>query len=274
MAESKDAYYFPHFCNARHDRKIKRVIKELGIEGYGIFFMLLEVLREQTDFKYPMDDIDLLADEFGTSEQKVRTVICNYQLFYVDDQQKFFSPKLLVYLQPYFKASEHARLAAKKRWGARALPEQCGSNANKVNESKVNESKEEQLQQEVVVVENNLQKIVKTWEKEFGLTISPATSEKLLAWAEQDGMMVELVEEAIKIAAGENKRNLSYIEGILKKWKDKKIINIAGVIAEKEQFKKTKETIQPKQVKSSTPPTAKCNDDFWQAVGQAEKQNE
>jgi hypothetical protein len=42
---SKDAYYFPHFYNARHDRKIKRLRKDLGIEGYGIFFMLLEVLR-------------------------------------------------------------------------------------------------------------------------------------------------------------------------------------------------------------------------------------
>ena len=55
----KDAYYFPHFCNARHDRKIKRVTKELGVEGYGIYFMVLEVLREQTDFKYPLSEIDL-----------------------------------------------------------------------------------------------------------------------------------------------------------------------------------------------------------------------
>lgn len=150
----KDAYYFPHFCNARHDRKITRLRKELGIEGYGIFFMLLEVLRDQTDLKYPLDDIDLLADEFGTSEPKVRTVICNYQLFKIDEQKKFFSPKLLVYLLPYFAASEKARHAAFIRWGkepinndAQALPEQCSSNASKVkyskvNESKVNESKE------------------------------------------------------------------------------------------------------------------------------------
>jgi len=30
---NKDAYYFPHFANARHDRKLRRVRKELGIEG-------------------------------------------------------------------------------------------------------------------------------------------------------------------------------------------------------------------------------------------------
>ena len=98
----KDAYYFPHFCNAKNDRKILRVRKELGIEGYGIFFMLLEILRDQTDFKYPIDDVDLLADDFGTSEQKVRTVICNYNLFKVDKKEKFFSPKLILYLHPFF----------------------------------------------------------------------------------------------------------------------------------------------------------------------------
>ena len=54
----KDAYYFPHFSNARHDRKIKRLRKELGAEGYGIYFMILEILREQTGFKYPLEDIN------------------------------------------------------------------------------------------------------------------------------------------------------------------------------------------------------------------------
>lgn len=104
--QQKDAYYFPHFCNARHDRKVRRIRKELGIEGYGIFFMLLEILREQTDYKYPMIDIDLLADEMGTSEQKIRTVICNYGLFQLDEKENFFSSKMIMYLQPYIETKE------------------------------------------------------------------------------------------------------------------------------------------------------------------------
>ena len=117
----KDAYYFPHFCNARHDRKVKRLVKELGVEGYGLFFMTLEVLREQLDFKYPLSDLDLLADEFGTSEQKLRVVICNYKLFEVDEEESFFSPKLITYLQPYLemkkKRSLAGKIGAEKRWG-------------------------------------------------------------------------------------------------------------------------------------------------------------
>ena len=111
---AKDAYYFPHFCNARHDRKIKRVRKELGVEGYGLFFMLLEVLREQSDYKYPVEDLDLLADEFGTSEQKVRAVLTNYGLFTVDDEENFFSSNLIMYLQPYLEGKERKRIAGIK----------------------------------------------------------------------------------------------------------------------------------------------------------------
>jgi hypothetical protein len=143
----KDAYYFPHFCNARHDRKIKRLRKELGLEGYGIYFMLLETLREQQDLMYPIDDIDLLAEEFGTSEQKIRVVICNYELFQLDPEQKFFSPKMLIYLEPYFKMKEQRRDAGLKSAAKRLSNDRSTTVQrpfNKVKESKEEESKEEE----------------------------------------------------------------------------------------------------------------------------------
>ena len=167
----KDAFYFPHFCNARHDRKLKRVQKELGIEGYGIYFMLLEILREQTDLRYPLSEIDLLTDEFGTSEQKVRVVICNYDLFQVDENQNFFSFKMIIYLQPYFEKSERAREAANKRWNnanayTNAIEMQSVSNASKVKktklkETKVNEIKESKikLREYVFISQSNLDKL-------------------------------------------------------------------------------------------------------------------
>ena len=154
---NKDAFYFPHFSNARHDRKVKRVIKELGVEGYGIYFMLLEVLREQPQMQYPMDDIDLLADEFRTSEQKVKTVICNYRLFDVTVDEKFFSPKLIEYMGPYFKMKAQRQEAGIKSGRARQMkalgeknPERPFNDRsttvqrpmNKVKESKGKESKE------------------------------------------------------------------------------------------------------------------------------------
>lgn len=159
----KDAYYFSHFSNARHDRKIKRLRKELGIEGYGIYFMLLEVLREQLDFKYPLSDIDLLAEEFGTSEAKLKTVLTSYELFQVSNDH-FSSLKFIYYLTPYLEKSQRARDAAKIRWdklNANALQMQsnCNAdqNASKVKESKVNESKgEESKGEEIFIAQPNI----------------------------------------------------------------------------------------------------------------------
>ena len=138
----KEAFYFPHFSNARHDRKIRRLRKELGIEGYGIYFMLLETLRDQHDMMYPLADCDLLAEEFGTSDAKIKTVLCNYELFDFDEESRFFSPKMLVYLEPYFKMKEQRVAAGKASAVKRMLNDRSTTvQQSKVKESKVNEIK-------------------------------------------------------------------------------------------------------------------------------------
>ena len=160
----KDAYYFSHFCNARHDRKIKRLRKELGIEGYGIYFMILEVLREQLDFRYPLKDVDLLAEEFGTSEAKLNTVLSKYDLFDVDENGFFYSQKFIFYLTPYIEKTERARIAAKARWSnltkemdANALPEHSKCNADlyarKGEENKGDEMKEDESKEKALMIE-------------------------------------------------------------------------------------------------------------------------
>lgn len=161
---NKDAYYFPHFCNARHDRKIKRLRKELGIEGYAIYFMLLEILREQVDFSYPLSDVDLLSEEIGTSEQKINVVIGNYKLFELDKNQHFYSPKLIEYLQPWLNMKEQRKLAGMKSAEARRRKsEQLSLNGSstdvsttveQIKEKKDKESKEKKKFYDTVFLSN------------------------------------------------------------------------------------------------------------------------
>jgi len=170
----KEAFYFPHFCNARHDRKIRRLRKELGTEGYGIYFMLLETLREQQDLMYPLDDLDLLAEEFGVSEAKVRVAICNYGLFEIDEEQKFFSPKMLVYLEPYFKMKEQRKVAGQKSADKRRGIEisttvQQPFNDRSTKERKVKESKEKEIKvNESKVVRPSFAEMVLPFKEELG----------------------------------------------------------------------------------------------------------
>jgi len=170
----KEAFYFPHFCNARHDRKIRRLRKELGTEGYGIYFMLLETLREQQDLMYPLEDLDLLAEEFGVSEAKVRVAICNYGLFEIDEEQKFFSPKMLVYLEPYFKMKEQRKIAGQKSADKRRGIEisttvQQPFNDRSTKESKVKESKEKESKVNEIKEEYSLVEMLSPYIPDLGI---------------------------------------------------------------------------------------------------------
>ena len=40
----KDTFYFQHDCMAMQDEKIKKLMREFGHEGYGIFWDIIETL--------------------------------------------------------------------------------------------------------------------------------------------------------------------------------------------------------------------------------------
>jgi len=198
----KEAFYFPHFCNARHDRKIRRLRKELGVEGYGIYFMLLETLREQQDLMYPIEDIDLLAEEFGVSEAKIKATICGYELFELDADEKFFSPKMLVYLEPYFKMKEQRREAGLKSAAKRLLNDRSTTvQQSKVKESKVNESKVKEISAAPVVLSfrDELWNRWFSYKKEKRQSYTPSGRETLLAKFESksDFELQQIIEQSI-----------------------------------------------------------------------------
>lgn len=51
MGRTKDAYYFPHDSNARNDPRLLMLRAKHGPAGYGVYFMLIEMLREQSGYK-------------------------------------------------------------------------------------------------------------------------------------------------------------------------------------------------------------------------------
>lgn len=152
---NKDCYYFTHDSNAKDDPKCVLMIEQLGMEGYGIYWMLVETLRDQPDYTYPVANIPALARRYNTSAEKVRTVVYNYELFTVKDDRIFFSESLNRRMQAFnekrAKRSEAGRLGNASRWGAsqtdrNAIAMRSQSLAIKVKESKIkklsNDSKE------------------------------------------------------------------------------------------------------------------------------------
>lgn len=150
---AKEAYYFSHDANAHDDPKCMILIDQLGMEGYGIFWSLIEKLRSDPYYKLPFIVVPALAKRWGTSTEKIKTVICDFGLFIIEDEC-FFSERLIRSME---EKSSKGRLAANKRWKpdasamqthASALHVHSGCNANamqndanKEKESKGKENK-------------------------------------------------------------------------------------------------------------------------------------
>lgn len=67
---TKDAFYFSHDANARHDPKILEMRATYGAQGYGWYWMIIEILRDQEDYRIKIKDgvwgalsLDLNADK-------------------------------------------------------------------------------------------------------------------------------------------------------------------------------------------------------------------
>lgn len=133
----KDAYYFSHDANSQDDHKCMNLIDQLGMEGYGIFWALIEKLRCEKDYKLPLLACRSYAKRWSTSEQKILTVIQNFELFKVNDSM-FFSLRLCRSMN---EKSEKARISANLRWGnnASALQPHIECNADGMQNDAIKE---------------------------------------------------------------------------------------------------------------------------------------
>ena len=107
-------FLFP--TNFRNGKNIKRLIKDFSVQGYGVAVYLLETLAESDGHKYPLSDVDLLADEMKVSVPVIKTIITSYGLFELIENEEgiiFISSKLNKWLEPYYTKVEKLSRAGK-----------------------------------------------------------------------------------------------------------------------------------------------------------------
>lgn len=114
----KDAYYFPHDSNAHDDPKIIKLNGALGLEGYGIYWLLLELLRDQPGYQYPVELIPDIAERYKTTKEKLSAVVYNFKLFEYD-QVNFWSPSFIRRMQIREEIRQVRSLAGLKSGEAR-----------------------------------------------------------------------------------------------------------------------------------------------------------
>lgn len=145
-ANAKDVYYFSHDCNARNDEKILAMRSVYGLEGYAMYFMIVEILREQNDYKLKITKYiwSTLAMQMNTDASKVQKFVedCinEFQLFVLKDEF-LYSESLIKRMNLFKEISEVRSKAAKKRWeNANGMQMECKSNAN-ANQKQINKTK-------------------------------------------------------------------------------------------------------------------------------------
>lgn len=149
MANKKDTYYFSHDYNPRVDKKMKPLLRQHNMVGYGVYWCIVEDLYNNAN-ALPTDYASI-AYSLHTDEEVVRSVVEDFGLFVVQGDV-FYSESVKRRLNDRALKSEKASASAAARWGNQhSKPSERNANAlqphtdsNAIKESKGNESKEKE----------------------------------------------------------------------------------------------------------------------------------
>ncbi len=126
--------YFSHDCDARNDERVTRLRIRYGAAGYGIYFMLLELLQAAPEYTLETD-YKALAFDLRVPACRIKTIVEQSGLFVlIDDGKRFYSERLARDMGEQEKLeqrrAEIGRLGADARWKAPAgMPEASKNDA-------------------------------------------------------------------------------------------------------------------------------------------------
>lgn len=142
--------FFTHDSNAKDSPSMLRLIDEMGMEGYGAYWMLMEVLRDCDGFRFPTRSVPALARRYGIDADKLDEVINGYGLFDTDDDDCIHSADLDERMEAMSRVATDRRKAGEKSGEARrnkaagsGKGEQADGHATNKREQAANKKEEE-----------------------------------------------------------------------------------------------------------------------------------
>ena len=124
MSKKIKSYYFKHDCYAHEDDKLVELRMKQGAAGYGIYFLLLELLSTATGGMLERN-YKRIAYILREDEALIKDVIEAYDLFELTDDV-FWSPRLKAHIDKLLEYSERqaeaGKAGAQKRWGKNSEP--------------------------------------------------------------------------------------------------------------------------------------------------------
>lgn len=122
MAKKDLRNYFSHDADARNDDKIIRLRMRHGAAGYGVFFMILERLRCETDYM-SVRDYNMIAFDLRVDASLIKSVIEDFGLFaFTEDGKYIYSESFLRRMEIKDCVSRKRREAVARRWDKESSP--------------------------------------------------------------------------------------------------------------------------------------------------------
>jgi len=133
--KKKDAFYFSHDSNARLDEKMLQMRSAYGAEGYGMYWMLIEKMRDTTNYKLSIKgkySNQAMASDLQVEPVKLKSFIeeCinEFKLFQTDGKL-IWSESLLRRMSLMEEKSSKARQSAMARWNKNEESSSIDANA-------------------------------------------------------------------------------------------------------------------------------------------------
>jgi hypothetical protein len=135
----KDARYFTHDSNARNDSKHRAMMKKYGLKGYGIFWVIIENMRDSSGYKIIEKTyvLESLAEQTDCTVIELRAFINDcidiFELFIRQDDY-FYSESLIA------RMAKLEAIRDKNRTAAYIMHTKMGHNITKDNHESDNDN--------------------------------------------------------------------------------------------------------------------------------------
>uniref|UniRef100_UPI00352BA155 DUF4373 domain-containing protein n=1 Tax=Aerococcus urinaeequi TaxID=51665 RepID=UPI00352BA155 len=142
---ARDAFYFPHDSNARQDTKILKLRIKHGWAGYGLYWGIIEALRDQDNYSFDTNEPELISLAVGCSVDELIPVLetCIEVGLLVNEDGEIYSKSLKRRMEHVNEIREKRREAGRK--GGMARQRESTIEANVAQEESNAQANDEQM---------------------------------------------------------------------------------------------------------------------------------
>lgn len=230
--------YFSHDCNAMGDSKISDLRADYGMEGYGVYWGILEAMSREADLCLPytkrkFSSLRLAMSPTFDMKKFIDDCIKEYGLF-KSDGEKFWSSSLQKRLSQVTELSETRRAAANARWH----PET--KNENQLPDP-------EHMDEAMSTIDTGWKKFMDEYQRQIGMFPGGSAGDQLMSYYDDlgSGAMIVAIRET---NLAQPKIPFPYLKAILESFVKAGVKSAEEAEAQVNEFKRrTAQTEAPPQ---------------------------